>query len=315
MVKRTALPVLGISLGVLVLFSARPFALAGNAPANQPAKPDWTSIHSFGIQLQNCDPAVLARSPFQMIVMETTRDGTDETSYTAAEVQSIRAGYKKGTRIVLGYLSVGEAENYRSYWQKDWGNHPPEWIGPENPEWKGDFKVRFWEAPWRELLEKSVDRMIDAGYDGAFLDVVDAGEFWADSDRGSAQRPDAEREMVDLVKSLAAYAHKRNPNFGIFPNGGENLGRFDNYLAIIDGEFREDIWYNGNHHNSGSEIKETLAALDRFQKAHKPVFAIDYVTKPPLIDDFYAKAKSTGMVPYSSVRDLDKLVINAGHDE
>ena len=168
---------------------------------------------------------MLARSPFQVIVMDPTRDGTDETSYTVADIQSIRAGNGK-PKLVLGYLSVGEAENYRSYWQKDWKHNRPDWIGPVDPDWPGDFKVKFWETPWRTLMEKLVDRLIDQGFDGSFMDVVDAGEFWADPDRKAAQRPGAEREMVDLVKDLADHAHKRNPSFGIFPNGAENFGAF-----------------------------------------------------------------------------------------
>ena len=278
------------------------------------AVPDWTALRSFAIQLQNGAPRELAASPFQMIVMDVNRDGTDETSYQRSDIDEIRAGGPGGPKVVLAYLSVGEAENYRSYWQKAWNAHPPEWMGPENPEWKGNFKVRFWEPPWQQLMEKAVDHLIDLGYDGAFLDVVDAGEFWADEDRGTARHASAERDMVDFVKSLAAYAHKRNPHFGLFPNGGENLGRFDDYVAAVTGLFREDIWYDGNHLNSASDLDDTLRALKRFSAAKKPIFAIDYVTKPALIDDFYAKAHQAGMVPYATVRALDKLTINPGHD-
>lgn len=302
-------------VGGLNLLCTSQFSFAEKVSSAQTASPAWTSVRSFAIQLQNGKPEELARSPFQMIVMDPTRDGTDATSYTPAEIQSIRAGNNHKPKLVLGYLSVGEAENYRSYWQKDWKHQRPEWIGPQDPDWKGDFKVKFWEAPWHTLMEKEVDRLIDQGFDGVFLDVVDAGEFWADPDRKTAQRPTAEREMVDFVKSLAAYAHKRNPSFGIFPNGAENLGRFHDYVATVSGIFREDIWYYGNRPNKPSEIKETLAALEPFQKAHKPIFAIDYVTQPDKIDDFYAKAKSTGFIPYATVRNLEKLTINPGHDD
>ena len=155
-----------------------------------------------------------------------------------------------------------------------------------------------------------LDHLVDAGFDGVFLDVVDAGEFWADEARGTGRRPGAEREMVDLVKSLADRARKNHPGFGIFPNGGEGLLRFPDYVAAIDGMFREDIWFDGNRRNESGEVNETLRALQPLLAVRKPVFAIDYVTRQNLIDEFYARAVAAGMVPYATVRELDKLVIN-----
>ena len=55
--------------------------------------------------------------------------------------------------------------------------------------------------------------------------------------------------------------------------------------------------------------------MQPFLKAHKPVMAIDYVTQPDKIDDFYAKAKSTGYIPYATVRNLEKLTIKPDHDD
>ena len=298
------------SLMMLWLVAAAPAFLAGQTPAPREKAPPW-AVRSFAIQLQKADPAALAASPFPLVVMDFSRDGTDAAAYTPAEIAAIKHGAKEGSpKLVLAYLSVGEAEDYRSYWRHEWNSHKPEWIGPGNPDWKGNYKVRFWEAPWQKLLEDYLDRLIDEGFDGAFLDVVDAGEFWADDGRGAERRPGAEREMVELVKSLAEHARKRHPGFGIFPNGGEGLARFDDYVATIDGLFREDIWYYGNRHNRPSEIDGTLRALQPVLKARKPVFAIDYVTKVDLIADFYARAAAAGLVPYATVRELDKLVVN-----
>lgn len=283
-----------------------PALATAQAPATGKNESPW-AVRSFAIQLQNADPAKLAASPFPLIVMDFSRDGSDAAAYTPGEIASIR---KSGKRV-LAYISVGEAEDYRSYWQRGWKTKKPGWIGPENPEWKGNYKVRFQDPAWRKLLEDYLDRLVDAGFDGAFLDVVDAGEFWADDARGADRKPDAEREMADLVKSLAAHARKKHPGFGIFPNGGENLTRFDDYVAVIDGLFREDIWYDGNHRNAPGEVAETLRALQPVLKARKPVFAIDYVTKETLITDFYARAREAGMVPYATVRALDKLTVPA----
>jgi cysteinyl-tRNA synthetase len=292
------------------LAAALPCFVAGQEVVPQTKVSPW-GVRSFAIQLQKADPAALAASPFPLIVMDCSRDGTDAAAYTPAEIAAVKHGAKEGgPKLVLAYISVGEAEDYRSYWLPEWKTRKPEWIGPENPEWKGNYKVRFWDAAWRKQLEDYLDRLIAQGFDGAFLDVVDAGEFWADEARGAERRPGAEREMADLVKSLTAHARGKHPGFGVFPNGGEGLLRFEDYTAAIDGLFREDIWYNGNKHNRPAEIDETLRALQPLLKARKPVFAIDYVTKKDLMADFYARAGAAGLVPYATVRELDKLVVN-----
>lgn len=33
-------------------------------------------------------------------------------------------------------MSIGEAEDYRFYWQNTWKNNKPDWLLTENPQWK-----------------------------------------------------------------------------------------------------------------------------------------------------------------------------------
>jgi len=49
-------------------------------------------------------------------------------------------------------------------------------------------------------------------------------------------------------------------------------------------------------------------------EAGKVVLAVDYCQESGLVTDFYQKARSKGYVPYSTVRDLDELVVNEGLD-
>jgi cysteinyl-tRNA synthetase len=43
--------------------------------------------------------------------------------------------------IALAYMSIGEAEEYRFYWQPEWAYAPPAWLGPENPDWQGRCEI------------------------------------------------------------------------------------------------------------------------------------------------------------------------------
>lgn len=56
------------------------------------------------------------------------------------------------------------------------------------------------------------------------------------------------------------------------------------------------------------------AYLDMFKHAGKLVLAVDYASTPAPVDDAYAKSLAKGYVPFVTVRDLDQLIINPGHE-
>ena len=101
---------------------------------------------------------------------------------TAADLQSLKTKQNGGTRILLCYMSIGEAENYRYYWQTDWKKNPPLWLDQENPLWKGNYKVRYWLPEWKSIIKGNadsyLDKILDAGFDGVYLDIVDGFEYF-----------------------------------------------------------------------------------------------------------------------------------------
>lgn len=83
-------------------------------------------------------------------------------------------------RLVLCYVSIGEAEDYRWYWDPEWETDPPSWLGPENPQWPGNYLVEYWDPEWAAILYGSdssyVDMVVTAGFDGVYLDKIDSFE-------------------------------------------------------------------------------------------------------------------------------------------
>jgi len=89
-----------------------------------------------------------------------------------------------GRRLILCYMSIGEAETYRYYWQNQWLENRPHWLLSENPNWEGNYKVKYWSKDWQRILYGSpnayADRAIKAGCDGLYLDIIDAFEYFSD---------------------------------------------------------------------------------------------------------------------------------------
>jgi cysteinyl-tRNA synthetase len=107
---------------------------------------------------------------------------TSTSEFSAGEVEELRAKANGGRRLVIAYLSIGEAETYRYYWQPGWYPGNPAWLDAENPDWPGNFKVKYWNPEWQGIIfgndNSYIKKILDAGFDGVYLDIVDGFEYF-----------------------------------------------------------------------------------------------------------------------------------------
>ncbi len=120
---------------------------------------------------------------YDVIIMDLfhDEDGT-ETEFTPAQISELKMKPAGGSRLVIAYMSIGEAEDYRYYWKSSWSSSPPFWLGKENPDWEGNFKVWYWEDEWQDIIvggeDSYLQKIMDAGFDGVYLDIIDAFEYF-----------------------------------------------------------------------------------------------------------------------------------------
>jgi cysteinyl-tRNA synthetase len=283
-------------------------------------------VDDFTYQLQNIDLAAIGRSRFDLAIIDYSSDGGEAGRFTAAQIAALQHS-PNGRRIVLAYISIGEAEDYRWYWRNAWDTNPdgrpdagaPSWLGPVNPNWPGNYKVRYWDPAWQSIIYGSpqsyVDKVMAAGFDGVYLDLVDAYEYWGPGGESGLNRLTAAREMVSFVEGITHYARitRGRPSFLVVPQNGEGLASYADYVQAVSGIGEEDTWYDGDTPQPPDHTASVTAQLDIFRQAGRLVLVTDYVSQPRLIDDFYARAQAKGYVPYATVRDLDRLTINPGH--
>lgn len=121
----------------------------------------------------------LASSEYDLLIIDLYYGEEPLTRQDVAQLQQKPQG---GKRLVAAYMSVGEAEEYRSYWQAGWKENPPDWLEESNEAWAGSYRVRYWRPGWQQLLlgqkDSYLDLILSAGFDGAFLDVVDVFYFF-----------------------------------------------------------------------------------------------------------------------------------------
>ncbi|MBQ0051702.1 MAG: endo alpha-1,4 polygalactosaminidase [Treponema sp.] len=106
----------------------------------------------------------------------------DEKVLSAEQVSTLKKKANGGSRLVICYMSIGEAEDYRWYWNSEWKKNPPSFVCEENPDWEGNFKVKYWDSEWQEIIFSGADsylsKILSAGFDGVYLDIIDAYEYF-----------------------------------------------------------------------------------------------------------------------------------------
>lgn len=124
--------------------------------------------------------SAITSTNYDLLIMDLFfNDGTD---FTSDEVDRLRNKANGGKRLVICYMSIGEAEDYRYYWQSKWTNGNPDWLGSENPEWEGNYKVKYWKKEWQDVIygndSSYLKKIINSNFNGVYLDIIDAFEYF-----------------------------------------------------------------------------------------------------------------------------------------
>lgn len=298
---------------------------------------------NWGYQLQakgGLEVDDLAAQPHDMLVIDPTADGTNATRFSSDEVAEIKADRS----VLAAYVSIGEANDFRDYWDKDWTitgkadgkltDEAPDWLGPVNPDWPEGRKVRYWDDGWQDIIFNAegtgeLDNIVEKGFDAAYLDIVDGYYFWGAEIKDSQREPgdprnekQAAQRMVDFAVEMAEHARETNPNFFLIPQNGAwiidalktgktDTARIEAYYDVIGGIGIEDLYFGGgkDENNRFNPDEQTIRVLKRDFLAHDiPVYVTDYITGDRRIAKFEKAALEDGFTPYAAPdRELDRM--------
>lgn len=134
-------------------------------------------INSENYTLKSDFISAVNSTNYDVIIMDLYHN---EAAYTQAEIQSLKTKANSGARLIIAYMSIGEAEDYRYYWNSSWKEGNPLWLDKENSDWAGNYKVRYWENGWQDIIfgndNSYLKKILDAGFDGVYLDIIDGFE-------------------------------------------------------------------------------------------------------------------------------------------
>lgn len=293
-----------ILAGVLVLVLAVGYLRPGRDNATLLRKAtSWT----YQLQGGDRDIARLATTAGDVLVIDyAMRAAGGMRPLTRDEVTALKRKPDGGRRIVVSYLSIGEAEEYRPYWQAAWKETPPAWIIGPNCRWPDNHLVRFWQDGWKNVVysgkESYLARIQAAGFDGVYLDRIDV---YAEVEKAEG---DARQEMIRFVGELAKTGRARDDEFLIIAQNAEELLDDAGYRGVIDAIAKEDLLYGlegTGKRNGADEVAFSESQLQRLARDGKPVFAVEYLNERRAAEAASEELAKLGFIPAIAARALD----------
>lgn len=259
---------------------------------------------SMAYQLQEYEDGWLdrfARLPHEIAVIDLMRDGV---YFTAEEIARLKRTGKK----VLGYFEIGSIEDFRPDFE-EFRRADPDMLLNEVDGWAGEYFAKYWDERWlHQVVLPRVDRALDAGFDGVYLDTILAYEEIDLSLVPGRDREGLARDMVDLIVRISEYAKKRDRSFLIFPQNSPELRHFPGYTGAIDGIGMEELFFLDTDLPCRADFcSENLREARALRQAGKIVLAVDYATMPENIETACDRHAEEGFGGTVTAVELDRV--------
>jgi cysteinyl-tRNA synthetase, unknown class len=290
----------------------------------------------FQIQELDEDGAVenLAATEYDMLVIEPGHNFSEWAYDTRQIIDQLKAKPDGSSRLLLAYVDIGQAEDYRDYWQDDWlaptedkRGHPDFLITIDPDGWSGNFPVAYWDDDWQSLWLGSNGIVADLarfGFDGIFLDWVEAYDDDLVREVAKASDVSPENSMISFIEKLGNAGKAIDPSFLIVAQNAIYLIDTDpdRYAKAIDALAVEDTWFHGwgdsdwddpdggdqhDRHDDDYSTDARLSQITLYQKAGLPVFSVDYALNKNNVAKVYSEAKDHGFISLVTRVALSKL--------
>lgn len=336
---------------VLWLTSSIPALSAAENPEPLPL----SRVRTFAYQLTGLDASgavdQLVQSRYDMIIVEPVVTGAYDfdAAGMVRRLKASKAGDGVHRKRVIAYIDIGQAEEWRWYWDgrptyADAGLCRPAhiaairawapWVAACDPDgWAGNYPVAFWDKEWKNIVingsqlgahlglyfRSMMEEVIKDGFDGVFLDWVEAWQMEEVIARARQEGKSPMHEMIALIQEIRNYGRRHNPDFIVIQQNSSQLileadiADLKNAVDAIsqesvwwEGDSVDDDWNNPNGYDKPSCCTDYyLTRLRHYKRSGFPVFVCDYALRNAA--DVYARAAAEGFVAYASRRSLSRL--------
>ena len=319
--------------------------VTGTAGKIQKVRLDQVTTWTYNISNVNSTEQQdqLIGTHFDMYVLEpvVTEKGLSDfdISGLVSDIRNYNINNYGKDPIILAYIDIGQAEDWRWYWQSGWKIGEPDWIvGGDPDDWEGCYPVAYWNLAWENIViygsggMSHLDESLKAGFDGIYMDWVEGYDDENVITKADADGVNPVNEMFNFIEKIRNYARSdsphANPDYLVIAQNASSLYEENptRYLQLIDGIALEAIWYDGtggfddwssqsSYNTPTNDIypdwtEEVLAFLQPM-KGKLPIFCAEYaqdIGGLNLATEIYSsKAPGEGFIPYCTRRSLAQL--------
>jgi len=334
------------AVGIATLLLGAPATAQEDSRAALQAAQNWVYV------LQGLEPPMfeaLRQASVDIVVLDAISLLNEENlpdADAAEEVAALKAlpGHSLERRLVLAYVDIGQAEEHRSYWQDGWQPGNPDWIAGLDPDgWEGNYPVAYWRPEWRAIMQSAVQQIATDGFDGIYMDWVEAYSDPSVIDLAERDGIFAPEAMVSFIEEIGSWGRAVNPEFLVVAqNAAELMDEAPRYLEVIDGLAQEQLHYDGSPDPNGTpgdcplpltdddigtpeflaslpdpsclELSTLQVSTEWYLSYLRPIrdrgikiLVVDYAVIPDNVADAFARSVQEGFTPYAADRQLDQI--------
>ncbi len=216
---------------------------------------------------------------------------------------------KKQGKKLLGYISLGEVEGYRSYFDEVEAEGI---LLQENSNWKESYFIDLRDPRWHaRVIEELVPEILAKGFDGLFLDTLDNATSLEEQD------DQIYRGMTSAAAGLVSGIRRQFPHITIMMNRAYEL--LPEVEKIIDIVLGESVYATYDFENKKYQWVPELdyryqVSLLRAAGKRCPslrIFTLDYWDPGDQagLRKIYRVQRANGFEPYVSTIELDRVVL------
>jgi len=257
----------------------------------------WCSDVSIPWVVHYANKAPLsAYDPYKVIVVDS------EAHPNISELK------RSGQKIVLGYISVGEVENYRKYFSliKEEGI-----LLHQNANWPNSWMVDMRSKKWVSvLLDRIAPSILASGFDGFFLDTLDDAEYLESLDSVNYAG------MKEAAKQIVLALRARFPNAKIMMNRGyavlPEVGKQIDYLlaesVYSSFDFKQSRYFVVDNQQYQEHLNILMQAQKKFPDLK--IMTLDYWNPSDQagFKKIYTLQQNNGFSPFVATIELDQII-------
>jgi len=211
-------------------------------------------------------------------------------------------------KTLLGYLSLGEAEDYRHHFRDLVGTGL---LMAENPNWKGSYGIDIRQRRWTEkVIYELIPGLLHQGFDGVFLDTLDTPLHM------EREEPERYRGMTEAAIRLVKTIRKHYPGIKIMLNRAyEILPQVAEDVDIVLGEsvYADYDFKTKSYKRVPQALYERQLGYLNDAKRRNPsleIFTLDYWEPQDRegIAAIYRVQRANGFKPYVATVALDRII-------